>query len=216
MTERLRAAEPSDHARPATSPGLSAPHGTERHGTEPGPAGARAPVRGGAGHAAPHPVVHDRGEPPRGDPGRREPSRGDRDHGEPDGGEPDRGEAGGDAGPGANRQPANDLLRGHLEALLLAVLEDGPLHGYAIIEALRRRSGGALIVPTGTVYPALRRLERVGHLTSDWATIGGRRRRTYRLTSKGLRALAGERSAWRDFTSAIGSVLDPRPSRPAP
>jgi DNA-binding PadR family transcriptional regulator len=121
-----------------------------------------------------------------------------------------------DTGPGDGRQPASDLLRGHLEALLLAVLEDGPLHGYAIIETLRRRSGGALAVPTGTVYPALRRLERVGHLTSEWATIGGRRRRTYRLTAGGLRALAGERSAWRDFTSAIGSVLDPRPSRPIP
>jgi DNA-binding PadR family transcriptional regulator len=101
-----------------------------------------------------------------------------------------------------------------MDALLLSVLEHEPLHGYAIIEALQERSGGALNVPTGTVYPALRRLERIGHLTSEWATVAGRKRRTYRLTSSGRRALAGERSAWRDFTSAIGSVLDPAPARP--
>ncbi|MBP2704087.1 helix-turn-helix transcriptional regulator [Microbispora sp. RL4-1S] len=102
-----------------------------------------------------------------------------------------------------------DELRGHMDALLLAVLEHGPLHGYAIIEALRERSGGALDVPTGTVYPALRRLERAGYLASEWAEAGGRRRRTYRLTGEGQAALAGERSAWRSFTAVIGSVLDP-------
>ena len=53
-------------------------------------------------------------------------------------------------------------LHGHLDALLLAVLEEGALHGYAIIEALRARSGGSLDLPTGTIYPALRRLERAG------------------------------------------------------
>ncbi|WP_424533896.1 PadR family transcriptional regulator [Sphaerisporangium viridialbum] len=103
-----------------------------------------------------------------------------------------------------------DALRGHMDALLLSVLEHEPLHGYAIIEALQERSGGALSVPTGTVYPALRRLERVGYLTSEWATVGGRKRRTYRLTNSGRTALAGERSAWQAFTSAIGSVLAPR------
>ncbi|GII57184.1 PadR family transcriptional regulator [Planotetraspora thailandica] len=102
-----------------------------------------------------------------------------------------------------------DSLRGHMDALLLSVVEHEPLHGYAIIEALRERSGGALDVPTGTVYPALRRLERMGWLTSEWATEGGRKRRTYRLTDSGRAALAGERSAWNSFTTAIGSVLDP-------
>ncbi|MET9340715.1 helix-turn-helix transcriptional regulator [Nonomuraea sp. NPDC003804] len=107
-----------------------------------------------------------------------------------------------------------DALRGHMDALLLSVLEDEPLHGYAIIEALTARSGGALTVPTGTVYPALRRLERVGYLASEWATVGGRKRRTYRLTSSGTRQLAGERSAWREFTGVIGSVLEPDARRP--
>ncbi|MFJ2032082.1 PadR family transcriptional regulator [Streptosporangium sp. NPDC087985] len=103
-----------------------------------------------------------------------------------------------------------DALRGHMDALLLSVLEHDPLHGYAIIEALQQRSGGVLNVPTGTVYPALRRLERAGYLASEWATVGGRRRRTYRLTSSGRTALAGKRSAWREFIGAIGGVLEPR------
>ncbi|GAA3307612.1 helix-turn-helix transcriptional regulator [Nonomuraea dietziae] len=102
-----------------------------------------------------------------------------------------------------------DALRGHMDALLLSVLEHEPLHGYAIIEALQERSGGALAVPTGTVYPALRRLERVGYLASEWATVGGRKRRTYRLTSSGAKQLAGERSAWREFAEVIASVLEP-------
>jgi DNA-binding PadR family transcriptional regulator len=66
-----------------------------------------------------------------------------------------------------------DALRGHMDALLLSVLEREPLHGYAIIEALQERSGGALSVPTGTVYPALRRLERIGYLSSEWAAPTG-------------------------------------------
>jgi PadR family transcriptional regulator PadR len=96
-----------------------------------------------------------------------------------------------------------------MEALLLSVLEHEPLHGYAIIEALRARSDGALDAPTGTVYPALRRLERAGCLAGEWVTAAGRKRRTYRLTDTGRAALAGERSAWRSFTSAVGSVLNP-------
>ncbi|TDP93806.1 helix-turn-helix transcriptional regulator [Labedaea rhizosphaerae] len=100
-----------------------------------------------------------------------------------------------------------DALRGHLDALLLATLDGAALHGYAIIEALQQRSGGALDLPTGTVYPALRRLERGGLVASEWATVGGRQRRTYRLTSAGRKALAGERTAWREFTTAIDGVL---------
>ncbi|MCC8245304.1 PadR family transcriptional regulator [Saccharothrix luteola] len=101
----------------------------------------------------------------------------------------------------------SDALRGHLDALLLATLDGGKLHGYAIIEALQRRSGGALDLPTGTVYPALRRLETAGLVTSEWSTVGGRQRRTYRLTKAGQRALAAERTAWREFTTAIEGVL---------
>ena len=101
-----------------------------------------------------------------------------------------------------------DALRGHLDAVLLAVLESGPRHGYAVIEALQSRSGGALDLPTGTVYPALRRLERAGYVRSSWSTVAGRERRTYELTSAGARALASERSAWQDFTRTIGGFLN--------
>ncbi|MCM0678663.1 helix-turn-helix transcriptional regulator [Micromonospora phytophila] len=99
-------------------------------------------------------------------------------------------------------------LHGHLDALLLAVLEQGSLHGYAIIESLRNRSDGQLDLPTGTIYPALRRLERAGHVASSWSTVNGRERRTYRLTDAGRQALAGERSGWREFSSTVGRFLD--------
>lgn len=100
-----------------------------------------------------------------------------------------------------------DALRGHLDALLLATLDGRQLHGYAIIEALQQRSGGALELPTGTVYPALRRLERAGYVSSEWGTVGGRQRRTYRLSPAGVQTLHAERRAWREFTSAIEGVL---------
>ncbi|WDZ86784.1 PadR family transcriptional regulator [Micromonospora cathayae] len=105
-------------------------------------------------------------------------------------------------------------LHGHLDALLLAVLEDGALHGYAIIEALRVRSGGNLDLPTGTTYPALRRLERAGYVASSWHTVNGRERRTYELTDAGRRALDGERAGWREFSSTVGRFLGP--DRPSP
>lgn len=103
-----------------------------------------------------------------------------------------------------------EALRGHLDALILAVVEHEPLHGYAVIEALAARSRGALDLPTGTVYPALRRLERAGYLRSRWSTVGGRQRRTYRLTAAGQRALARERLEWHDFATIVEGVLGPR------
>ncbi|MBA9005534.1 PadR family transcriptional regulator [Thermomonospora cellulosilytica] len=102
-----------------------------------------------------------------------------------------------------------DSLRGHIDALILAVLEDRALHGYAIMEELAKLSSGAIDLPTGTLYPALRRLERLGYLRSKWSVVGGRQRRTYQLTAAGRRALADERSAWQTFTSTIGAVLGP-------
>jgi len=100
-------------------------------------------------------------------------------------------------------------LRGHLDGMILAVLEDEPLHGYAVMEALQRRSGGALDLPTGTLYPALRRLERAGYLRSEWSTVAGRRRRTYQLTAAGKRMLADERSEWQAFAALVDGVLRP-------
>jgi PadR family transcriptional regulator len=102
-----------------------------------------------------------------------------------------------------------DALRGHLDPLIMAVVEHEPLHGYAIMEALQTRSGGELDLPTGTLYPALRRLERSGYLQSEWSTVGGRKRRTYQLTRAGRKALAGERAEWKTFAAVIDGVLRP-------
>ncbi|MCE6998640.1 helix-turn-helix transcriptional regulator [Saccharothrix sp. S26] len=101
-----------------------------------------------------------------------------------------------------------DAVRGHLDAMLLAVLEPGPLHGYAIITAVQQRSGGALELRTGTVYPALNRLERSGLLRSRWQPVSDRPRRCYELTEAGRRGLADARSTWQEFTATIGAVLD--------
>ena len=102
-------------------------------------------------------------------------------------------------------------LKGHLDALLLAALEDGPRHGYAVIEALRRSTGGRLDLPTGTIYPALRRLEAAGLIAGSWSVVAGRQRREYRLTAAGTRALSGKRADWRDFAAVIGAALDGKP-----
>jgi len=104
-----------------------------------------------------------------------------------------------------------ETLKGHLDGILLAVLEPGPRHGYAIMEALRVRSGGQVDLPTGTVYPALHRLERAGLVQAAWSAAGGRRRRVYQLTPAGRRALDTERGTWRDFSAAVTALMQPAP-----
>jgi PadR family transcriptional regulator PadR len=99
-----------------------------------------------------------------------------------------------------------EALKGHLDSLILAVLAAGPLHGYAVIEELKRRSGGQLALPEGTVYPALHRLERARLLSSAWSG-GARRRRVYELTAKGRRELTERRGDWRRFSAAVEAVL---------
>ena len=98
-------------------------------------------------------------------------------------------------------------LKGHLDGLILAVVSQQPLHGYAVIEALKQRSGGALALPEGTVYPALHRLEADGMLSSRWTTDSGRRRRVYSITRRGQRELGVSRERWRAFSSTIEAVL---------
>lgn len=104
-----------------------------------------------------------------------------------------------------------DMVRGRLDGLILAVLEEQPRHGYAVIEALQERSGGALDLPTGTVYPALRRLETAGWLSGTESTVGGRRRRTYRLTRAGRAALTAQRSEWTNFSTVVSRFLGETP-----
>ena len=100
-----------------------------------------------------------------------------------------------------------DELKGHLDGLILSVLARGPLHGYAVIEALRDRSGGVFDLPEGSVYPALHRLERAGLVASGWSEVGGRRRRVYSLTVSGRRAAEERRSEWRSFSAAVERVF---------
>ena len=104
-----------------------------------------------------------------------------------------------------------DTLHGHLDMLILAILEEGPRHGYAVIEELRKRSDEAIHVPEGTVYPALHRLELAKLLASRWSDAGGRRRRTYLLTPAGRKAVAQKRREWAAFASVVSRVLGTEP-----
>src|SRR3954451_21693987 len=101
----------------------------------------------------------------------------------------------------------SDLLRGHLDGLLLAVLVGAPGHGYELSQRLTQRSGGELGVPEGSLYPALHRLERGGLVESAWSAGQGRRRRVYSLTSAGRRATETSRTEWRAFSRAVDQVL---------
>ncbi len=104
-----------------------------------------------------------------------------------------------------------EALKGHLDLLLLATVGDGPAHGYGVCEELRRRSGGALDLPEGTVYPALHRLEAAGLLASTWSAESGRRRRAYRLTRRGRTALADQQEEWRRFAGIVSDVVEGGP-----
>jgi hypothetical protein len=88
---------------------------------------------------------------------------------------------------------------------------DGPRHGYAVMEALRQSTAGRLDLPTGPIYPALRRLEQAGLIAGSWSVVVGRRRREYQLTAAGGQALAGRRADWRDFSTMVSATLEGRP-----
>ena len=103
-----------------------------------------------------------------------------------------------------------EALKGHLDMLLLAAIDAGATHGYAIAERLRAATDGAFDLADGTIYPALRRLEAGGYVKSAWKTIGGRERRAYRLTPKGARRLAEQRDDWKQFERGVRAVLSLR------
>ena len=100
-----------------------------------------------------------------------------------------------------------EAIKGHLDLLLLATVSTAPAHGYAIIDALRRRSGGAFDLPEDTVYPALHRLEASGLLKSHWETAGGRRRRVYEITYRGRGAMEQQKGDWSIFCQAVTGVV---------
>ena len=103
-----------------------------------------------------------------------------------------------------------DLLQGTLDLLVLETLVSGRLHGWGISRRIRERSGDALEVNQGSLYPALYRLEERGWIAAEWGVSGeGRRARFYRLTAVGRRQLRAERAQWRRFSAAVELVLTP-------
>lgn len=100
-----------------------------------------------------------------------------------------------------------ETQKGHVDLLLLSVLDRDPAHGYGLVEALRERSEGVFELAEGTIYPALYRLERQGLVASSWDTVGGRKRRMYRLTARGGRELSRQRSEWRTYVQAVEAVV---------
>lgn len=105
-----------------------------------------------------------------------------------------------------------ELLQGTLDMLILRTLQWGAQHGYGIANAIRAHSGELLRIETGSLYPALHRLERQGWVKSEWKlSDSSQRAKFYQLTAAGKKQLAAERSRWERLVGAIAGVLDPAP-----
>ena len=103
-----------------------------------------------------------------------------------------------------------ELLQGTLDLLILQTLQWGPQHGYGITQAIRLNSGDVLSVDTGSLYPALHRLERQKWIRSDWKMSENNQRiKQYRLTPAGKKQLLSERSRWEQLSDAIAGILNP-------
>src|SRR6266496_5954119 len=103
-----------------------------------------------------------------------------------------------------------ELLQGTLDLLILRTLIAGPTHGHAIAKHIRRTSEDLLQVETGSLYPALYRLEANGWVTASWEkSEKGKRARYYRITPLGRKQLASEQSKWDAFARAMGLLLKP-------
>lgn len=114
---------------------------------------------------------------------------------------------------GARYHNRIELLQGTLDLLILQTLQWGPQHGYAIAQAISMDSSEALQVDTGSLYPALHRLERQKLIAASWKVSENRQRtRVYRLTTKGREHLTSERSRWSRFVDAVAAILNkPQP-----
>src|SRR5215467_8462211 len=112
----------------------------------------------------------------------------------------------------SQKPPARvELLQGTLDLLILRTLLPGPNHGHAIAKHIQRTSEQLLQVETGSLYPALHRLEAKGWIAASWKhSETGKRARYYRLTATGRKQLHAEQSKWRAFTRAVGLILSPR------
>ena len=103
-----------------------------------------------------------------------------------------------------------DLLQGTLELLILQTLTGGPAHGHAVGKYIQRTSQNMLQVETGSLYPALHRLEAKGWIAASWElSAKGKRAKYYRLTPVGRKQLVKEQSKWQAFSRAIGLILKP-------
>lgn len=105
-----------------------------------------------------------------------------------------------------------DLLQGTLDMLVLRTLRAGALHGYGIAKAIQGASHEALDIEFGSLYPALKRLEAKGWISSAWETSArNRRAKYYKLTAVGRKQLAREHSKWAEFVNAVAQVMGPAP-----
>lgn len=103
-----------------------------------------------------------------------------------------------------------ELLQGTLDLLILQTLQWGPQHGYGISQLIRTNSGEVLKVDTGSLYPALHRLEHQKAISSEWKISENNQRvKVYRLTADGKKQLANERSRWEQLSEAIARALNP-------
>jgi transcriptional regulator len=106
-----------------------------------------------------------------------------------------------------------ELLQGTLDMLILRTLQWGPQHGHGIGQVIRSRSDDLLTVETGSLYPALHRLEKRGWLKSEWAVSDANQRaKYYRLTAAGKAQLSREQDRWSQLVRAIGGVMNPLPA----
>jgi PadR family transcriptional regulator, regulatory protein PadR len=103
----------------------------------------------------------------------------------------------------------SDLVQGTLEMLILKTLALEPMHGYGVVLRIEQISGGVFRVKAGSLLPALSRMERAGHVKSEWrATENNRRAKYYGLTAKGRKALTAETEQWERQIAAIARILE--------